>query len=111
VTWRGTVRADIKDLAVVPRPVNGSLPIWVGTGGCAPSSARAGRLGLPISYGLIGGAQHRFAPLAAFYRASAAQAGRTGPEIRVSVAGLSLIAPPRRRRSTGSIRDGATSMS
>ncbi|MDQ0615817.1 putative LLM family oxidoreductase [Microbacterium sp. W4I4] len=96
VTWHGTVRSDIEDLAVVPRPVNGSLPIWLGTGGSAPSSARAGRLGLPISYGIIGGAPHRFAPLAELYRASAAQAGHTGPEIKVSVAGLGLIAPTKK---------------
>jgi probable LLM family oxidoreductase len=93
VTWSGTVRPPLNDLAVVPRPVNGSLPIWLGTGGSAPSSARAGRLGLPISYGIIGGAPSRFAPLAELYRRSAAQAGHTGENIKVSVAALGLIAP------------------
>ena len=47
VTWSGTVRPALHDLAVVPRPVNGKLPIWLATGGSAPSSARAGKLGLP----------------------------------------------------------------
>lgn len=93
VTWQGTVRPDIDDLVIVPRPTGGSLPIWLGTGGSAPSSARAGRLGLPISYGIIGGAPHRFAPLAELYRASATKAGHTGTDIKVSVAALGLIAP------------------
>ncbi|MGO4385168.1 LLM class flavin-dependent oxidoreductase [Specibacter sp. RAF43] len=93
VSWSGTVRAPIHDLAVVPRPVHGKLPIWLATGGSAPSSARAGKLGLPISYGIIGGAPARFAPLANLYRASAAQAGHAGENIKVSVAALGLIAP------------------
>ncbi|MGM0928125.1 MAG: LLM class flavin-dependent oxidoreductase [Actinomycetota bacterium] len=93
VTWNGSRRPAIADLAVVPRPASGRLPIWLATGGNAGSSARAGQLGLPVSYGIIGGAPHRFAPLAELYRRSAAQAGRAGPEIKVSVAALGLVAP------------------
>ncbi len=96
ITWTGTVRPALHGLAVVPRPVNGSLPIWVATGGSAPSSVRAGKLGLPVSYGIIGGAPARFAPLANLYRASAAQAGHTGENIKVSVAALGLIAPTKK---------------
>jgi len=50
----------LDNLAVVPRPAAGSLPIWLATGGSPGSSARAGKLGLPISYGIIGGAPQRF---------------------------------------------------
>jgi probable LLM family oxidoreductase len=96
VTWSGSVRPALDDLVVVPRPVNGSLPIWVGTGGSAPSSVRAGRLGVPVSYGIIGGAPARFAPLAELYRRTAAQAGHTGENVKVSVAALGLVAPTKR---------------
>jgi alkanesulfonate monooxygenase SsuD/methylene tetrahydromethanopterin reductase-like flavin-dependent oxidoreductase (luciferase family) len=96
VTWSGTVRPALHDLAVVPRPVKGRLPIWLATGGSAPSSVRAGELGLPISYGIIGGAPSRFAPLADLYRASAAKAGHSGEDIKVSVATLGLIAPTKK---------------
>lgn len=96
VNWHGTVRPDIDDLVVVPRPVKGKLPIWVATGGSAPSSVRAGKLGLPLSYGIIGGAPHRFAPLAELYRRTAAQAGHTGDNIKVSVGALGLIAPTKK---------------
>ncbi|MCU1544940.1 MAG: class flavin-dependent oxidoreductase, partial [Homoserinimonas sp.] len=92
VTWSGTVRPAIARLAVVPRPVKGRLPLWLATGGNAASSVRAGQLGLPISYGIIGGEPHRFAPLADRYRQSAAQAGHTGENIKVSVAALGLVA-------------------
>ncbi len=93
VTWAGTVRPALDKLAVVPRPVRGRLPIWLATGGNAASSVRAGRLGMPIAYGIIGGEPHRFAPLADLYRRSAAQAGHTGDDIKVSVGALGLIAP------------------
>lgn len=96
VTWSGTVRPALRDLAVVPRPVNGKLPLWLATGGSAPSSVRAGKLGLPVSYGIIGGAPARFAPLADLYRASAAQAGHTGADVKVSVGALGLIAPTKK---------------
>jgi alkanesulfonate monooxygenase SsuD/methylene tetrahydromethanopterin reductase-like flavin-dependent oxidoreductase (luciferase family) len=98
VSWSGSVRPALDNLAVVPRPVNGRLPIWLATGGNAASSARAGKLGLPVSYGIIGGEPHRFAPLAELYRRSAAQAGHTGTastsaNIKVSVATFGLVAP------------------
>lgn len=93
VTWSGTVRSALDDLAVVPRPVRGTLPIWLATGGNASSSVRAGQLGLPISYGIIGGEPRRFAPLADLYRRAAAQAGQTGDSIKVAVASLGLVAP------------------
>ncbi|WP_372697239.1 LLM class flavin-dependent oxidoreductase [Arthrobacter sp. JSM 101049] len=93
VDWSGKRRPAIPGLAVVPRPARKRLPIWLATGGNAGSSARAGKLGLPVSYGIIGGAPHRFAPLAELYRRSAAQSGHSGEQVKVSVAALGLVAP------------------
>lgn len=93
VTWSGSRRPALENLAVVPRPVNGRLPLWLATGGNPGSSARAGQLGLPVSYGIIGGVPHRFAKLAELYRATAAQAGQPQENIKVSVAALGLVAP------------------
>lgn len=96
VTWRGARRPELSGQAVVPQPVSGRMPIWLATGGNAGSSARAGQLGLPVSYGIIGGAPQRFAPLAELYRKSAAAAGHTGDDIKVSVAALGLVAPTKK---------------
>ncbi|MDJ1370896.1 LLM class flavin-dependent oxidoreductase [Gulosibacter molinativorax] len=93
VSWSGKTRPSMKNLDVVPRPVNGSLPIWLATGGNPGSSARAGQLGLPISYGIIGGAPARFAPLANLYRAAAAEAGVSEEQTAVSVAAIGFVAP------------------
>lgn len=93
VTWSGATRPAIDNLAVVPRPTKGSLPIWLATGGNPGSTVRAGQLGLPVSYGIIGGAPHRFAPLTELYRATAEKAGHPADGIKVSVGALGLIAP------------------
>jgi len=93
VTWQGDHRPAIPGLDVVPRPYQGRMPIWLATGGNAGSSARAGQLGLPVSYGIIGGAPARFAPLAELYRKSAEKAGHPASSIKVSVAALGLVAP------------------
>ncbi|MGP6173618.1 LLM class flavin-dependent oxidoreductase [Corynebacterium sp. A21] len=95
-TWTGTMRPAIDNLAVVPRPTTGRLPIWLATGGNPGSSARAGQLGLPVSYGIIGGAPHRFAPLAELYRAQYERAGHPTAGMKVSVAALGLIAPTKK---------------
>lgn len=95
-TWSGKTRPTIDNLAVVPRPVNGCLPIWLGTGGNPGSTVRAAQLGLPVSYGIIGGAPHRFAPLAQLYRAEFEKAGHPKENMKVSVASFGLIAPTKK---------------
>lgn len=92
VTWNGSVRPALDGLEVVPRPAGGKLPIWIGTGGSAPSSVRAGRLGMPVTYGIIGGAPARFAPLVELYRRTFAQGGHAIENQKVSVAALGLVA-------------------
>src|SRR3984893_12391399 len=55
ITWSGKFRPALDDAEIVPRPDAGKLTIWLGTGGNPQSSIRAAHLGLPISYGIIGG--------------------------------------------------------
>src|SRR5208283_2651755 len=52
---------------------------------------RAGYLGLPISYGIIGGQPKRFAPLAELYRRAAREAGVPEAKTRISVASPGFI--------------------
>lgn len=52
---------------------------------------RAGYLGLPISYGIIGGQPKRFAPLAELYRRAASEAGAPEANIKISVASPGFI--------------------
>src|SRR5699024_7416115 len=93
VTWSGRTRPAIDDLEVVPRPVHGSLPIWVATGGNPSSALRTGQMGLPLSFGIIGGTFSRFARQVELYRRAAAQAGHAPERARVSVGSFGLVAP------------------
>lgn len=75
VNWQGETRASIDNLKVFPRAVQDKLPIWLATGGNPESSMRAGKLGLPITYAIIGGAPSRFKRNIAMYKAVAESNG------------------------------------
>ncbi|MFJ4082601.1 LLM class flavin-dependent oxidoreductase [Streptomyces iakyrus] len=55
VTWRGRFRPAMDGLSVQAPPQQPQLPLWLGVGGTPSSMERAGRLGLPMALGLIGG--------------------------------------------------------
>jgi probable LLM family oxidoreductase len=92
VTWNGTTRSALADAVVVPRPDRGHLPIWLGTGGSPESSVRAGQLGLPVSYGIIGGQPERFGRLADLYRQAYEAAGHPAGQARVAVGNPGFLA-------------------
>ncbi|MGG7510560.1 LLM class flavin-dependent oxidoreductase [Plantibacter sp. YIM 135249] len=92
VTWSGHFRPALSDAQILPRPLNDHLDIWVATGGNPASSARAGKLGLPVNYAIIGGLPERFAPLVDHYRKHAAQAGHDVAALKVAVSGFGFVA-------------------
>lgn len=63
VTWKGKHRASLTHQQVLPRAVNDHLNIWVAVGGTPESVLRAGRLGLPVIFAIIGGNPVQFKPL------------------------------------------------
>jgi alkanesulfonate monooxygenase SsuD/methylene tetrahydromethanopterin reductase-like flavin-dependent oxidoreductase (luciferase family) len=75
VTWSGRFRPPLNEAAVVPRAVQQPLPVWVGVGGSPDSAERAGRLGLPMVLGYIGGTLSHLRPLVDTYRAAGERAG------------------------------------
>jgi alkanesulfonate monooxygenase SsuD/methylene tetrahydromethanopterin reductase-like flavin-dependent oxidoreductase (luciferase family) len=79
VTWSGRFRSSLTDTTVMPRAVQRPLPIWVGVGGSPESAQRAGRLGLPMTLGYIGGSLDHLRGLIDVYRAAGDQAGH--PEV------------------------------
>jgi hypothetical protein len=48
---------------VVPRAIQQPLPVWAGVGGSPDSAERAGRPGLPMVLGYIGGTLGHLRPL------------------------------------------------
>lgn len=84
VTWRGGHRPAIHNLPVYPRAVQDPLPVWIASGGNPESAVRAGTLGLPIAFAIIGGMPERFAPLVNLYKEAAARAGHNPDKLQIA---------------------------
>src|SRR5699024_6568144 len=68
VNWTGKFRPTLIDQQILPRPKQEKIPIWVAVGGTPQSVIRAGKLGLPVMFAIIGGTLDRFRPLVEYYR-------------------------------------------
>ncbi|KEK11434.1 luciferase [Lysinibacillus sphaericus] len=93
VVWEGKHRPAINNLGVYPRPVQKSLPIWVGSGGNQQSAIRAGLLGLPLMLAIIGGSPMQFAPIVQLYKKAAAHAGHDLSKLRVGSHSIGFVGP------------------
>ncbi|GAA3811234.1 MULTISPECIES: LLM class flavin-dependent oxidoreductase [Amycolatopsis] len=92
VTWSGKFRAPLRGARVLPRPYGEHLRISVGTGGNQDSSIRAGALGLPVVYAIIGGRPERFAPLVELYRRASEVSGNDPATQHVTMSAIGLVA-------------------
>ena len=92
VHWSGRHRAALDGQGVYPRPLQASLPIWLGVGGTPASFVRAGELGLPLMVAIIGGEPHRFRPLVDLYRKAWVEAGHAPGQERVGLHMLGYVA-------------------
>jgi probable LLM family oxidoreductase len=85
VTWSGRHRPALNGLAVVPRPLQDPIPLWIAVGGTPASVVRAATRGLPMALAIIGGLPERFAPLVELYRDRARKAGHDpSPPVAIS---------------------------
>ena len=85
ITWSGKFRPALKDQPVYPRPVQDTIPIWLGVGGTPESFVRAGKLGLPLMVAIIGGEPERFRPLVDLYRRAGQEAGFSPAQLKVGL--------------------------
>ena len=92
VTWSGAHRAPLRNQLVMPRPIQEPLPVWIAVGGTPASAERTGRLGLPMSLAIIGGAPERFASFVDIYREAARRAGHDPALLALSINGHGHVA-------------------
>lgn len=85
VTWSGRYRPALTGQGVYPRPLQNSLPVWVGVGGTPQSFIRAGTAGLPLMVAIIGGDVARFRPLVDLYRQAGIRAGYQHEQLKVGL--------------------------
>ncbi|CAH0345987.1 LLM class flavin-dependent oxidoreductase [Bacillus sp. CECT 9360] len=55
VNWSGNFREPLRNAEILPRPKDGSLPIWRAVGGTRASAMKAGYAGVPMMLAALGG--------------------------------------------------------
>lgn len=83
--WSGYIRPTIDNIGIYPRPVQKKLPISIAVGGTPESVIRAGKLGLPIVFAIIGGNPIFFKPLVELYKRTAIEHGHNLDELSIGV--------------------------
>jgi probable LLM family oxidoreductase len=91
VNWTGKHRPTLNGQGIYPRPLQESMPIWLGVGGTPQSFARAGFLGLPLMVAIIGGEAHRFRPLIDLYHEAGRRAGHAPEKLKVGLHSLGFL--------------------
>ncbi|PAV28294.1 LLM class flavin-dependent oxidoreductase [Virgibacillus profundi] len=88
VNWSGQFRAPLRNANVIPRPKNGSLPIWRAVGGTPASAIKAGMAGVPMFLAHLGGPATVFKRSIDAYRETLTRSGFDPSEFPVSTAGF-----------------------
>ena len=92
VNWEGQFRAPLRNAKVLPRPQNGSMPIWRAVGGSPGSAIKAGYAGVPMFMAHLGGPVSVFKQTIDAYRQAARQGGFNSEELPVATAGFFYVA-------------------
>ncbi|GAB3049468.1 LLM class flavin-dependent oxidoreductase [Virgibacillus ainsalahensis] len=88
VNWEGEFRAPLRDAKVLPRPQNGSLPIWRAVGGAPASARKAGYAGVGMFMAHLGGPAAVFKRTVDAYRDAAKASGFDPSELPIATAGF-----------------------
>lgn len=92
VTWQGEFRAPLDNAEIIPRPLNGSLPIWRAVGGPPASAIKAGAMGIPMMLTTLGGPAMNFKPSVLAYRRMAEQSGFNPDTLPIGTTSLFYVA-------------------
>src|SRR5690625_2123838 len=92
VTWKGEFRAPLENAEILPRPLEGSLPIWRAVGGPPASAIKAGAMGIPMTLTTLGGPAMNFKPSVLAYQRMAEQSGFDPNELPLATTSLFYVA-------------------
>lgn len=92
VTWEGRFRPPLERKKIIPRPLNGSLPIWRAVGGPPASAIKAGQMGIPMTLTTLGGPAMNFKPAVLAYRRMAEQKGFDPDTLPLATTSLFYVA-------------------
>ena len=88
VNWEGQFRKPLRNARILPRPKNGSMPIWRAVGGPPASAEKAGRAGVPMFLATLGGPVSSYKYTIDVYREAAGRNGHDPDSLAVSTAGF-----------------------
>ncbi|MFT8319156.1 MAG: LLM class flavin-dependent oxidoreductase [Sporolactobacillus sp.] len=88
VDWKGNFRAPLKNAEILPRPKNGSIPIWRAVGGTPASAIKAGYAGVPMFMAHLGGPASIFKRTIDAYRAAARAKNYDPAKLPIATAGF-----------------------
>jgi alkanesulfonate monooxygenase SsuD/methylene tetrahydromethanopterin reductase-like flavin-dependent oxidoreductase (luciferase family) len=88
VNWRGQFREPLKNAKILPRPKNGSLPIWRAVGGTPASAIKAGSAGVPMTLAMLGGGASSFKRTIDVYREVAKSSGFDPNSLPIATTGF-----------------------
>lgn len=88
VTWDGKFRAPLHQATVLPRPKDGSIPIWRAVGGSPASAIKAGYAGVPMYLAHLGGPAVAFKRSIDAYRQAAQRGGFDSSALPIATAGF-----------------------
>ena len=92
LNWKGKFRAPVIKQGVYPRPLQKSIPVWIGVGGTPASAKRAGHLNLPLIIAILGSAPKHFVPFVELYRESAEKAGHDVSKLQLAISSQFFVA-------------------
>jgi len=92
VNWSGQFREPLRNAKVLPRPKDGSLPIWRAVGGTPASAMKAGYAGVPMMLATLGGAAYHFKSMIDAYREVAKNNGFDPETLPVGTTGFFHVA-------------------
>lgn len=92
MNWEGSFRSSLKDSEIAPRPLQQSLPLWIGVGGSPESAIKAGTLGTGLAIAILSGSPEPFQELAAAYRNAGIQAGHAAQDLKIAITSHGYIA-------------------
>lgn len=87
VNWEGEFRAPLRNAKILPRPKDGSLPIWRAVGGGPRSAIKAGFGGVPMFIATLGGPAESFKYSIDAYREALSRIGHNPVEYPIATAG------------------------
>ncbi|HEY8404770.1 MAG TPA: LLM class flavin-dependent oxidoreductase [Flavobacteriales bacterium] len=85
INWQGKFTQRLNDATIYPETYQEHIPVWIAVGGTPNSVLRAARLGLPITFAIIGGAPYNFKPLVDYYKENYKQFGHDPAKMQVAI--------------------------